>query len=182
MKLRLKRMLSLTLIAAVFVGAPVFAQASSTMTDAHITHIKANCQNALATLSRIHTNDSPIYINRNQTYFSISDKLMARLNSRLTLNRYDATQLVKTASDYNSALTDFRTAYKNYNDAMNTALDIDCTKQPVGFYDAVVAARTAREQVRASSDKLTSLINQYQQAVQQFKQQHFSSSANGAKS
>jgi len=182
MKFRLKRTLTLALMAAVFAGAPVFAQAASTMTDAHIARIKANCQTALATLSQIHTNDSPIYINRNQMYFSISDKLMARLNSRLTLNRYDATQLVKTASDYNAALTDFRTAYKNYDNSMTTALGIDCTKQPVGFYDAVIDVRTAREQVRTSSDKLSSLIAQYQQQVQQFKDQHFSSQTNEAKS
>lgn len=182
MKRRLHQLVSMTLISAVFVGVPVFAQATTTMTDTHIAHIKANCQTARATLSRIHTNDSPIYINRNQTYFSISDKLMARLNSRLTLNRYDATQLVKTASDYNGALADFRTAYKNYDDAVMTALGIDCTKQPVGFYDAVIDVRTAREQVRSSSDKLAGLISQYQQQVQQFKQQHFSPQASGAKS
>lgn len=182
MKSRLKRVVLLTLMSVLFVGAPVFAQVTSTMTDAHITRIRANCQSALITLGQIHANDAPAYINRNQTYFSISDKLMARLNSRLTLNRYDATQLVKTASDYNDELTQFRTNYKVYDDEMSDVLRTDCTKEPVNFYDKVSDARAARQSVRDSADRLTTLINQYQQNVQTFQSQHFSNQSGDSKS
>ncbi len=167
----------LTTMSVLFVGAPVFAQADATMTDAHIARIKANCQQARTTLSQIHANDAPDYINRNQTYYSISDKLMARLNSRLTLNRYDATDLVKTASDFNAELVQFRTLYQAYDGAMSTALGVDCSKEPVSFYDAVANARTARQSVHDSADKLTSFINQYRQEVQTLETQHLSSTA-----
>ncbi|MDB5183420.1 MAG: exported protein of unknown function [Candidatus Saccharibacteria bacterium] len=177
MKSRLKRVISLALMATLFVTAPAFAQATTTMTDGHIAKIRTNCQAAILTLGQIHANDAPAYINRNQTYFSISDKLMARLNSRLTLNRYDATQLVKTASEYNSELAKFRTAYKTYDDSMSTAANMDCIKEPVSFYDRVSDARDARQAVRDIVDQLTSLINQYQQQVQAFQAQHFSSQA-----
>lgn len=177
MKYRLKRIVLLALASAFFAVSPVLAQAGPTMTDAHIGRIRANCQAALITLGQIHANDAPAYINRNQTYFSVSDKLMARLNSRLTLNRYDATQLVKTASDYNTELTKFRTTYKTYDDAMNDALKTDCKKEPVSFYDRVSAARDARLDVKASVDQLTTLIAQYQQQVQQFENKHFGAQA-----
>lgn len=173
---RLPKTLTLSLLATIFVGVPVLAQTGSgVMTDAHIAKIRTNCHAAQITLERIHANDAPAYINRNQTYFSISDKLMARLNSRLTLNRYDATELVKTASDYNSGLTEFRTAYKAYDDAMSSALKINCTKEPVGFYDRVTTAREARQNVKDAADNLTALIEQYRQQVQQFEDEHFSS-------
>lgn len=174
MKNRLKQIIPLVLASAVFVSMPVLAQVEPTMTDGHISRIRANCQAALITLGQIHANDAPAYINRNQTYFSISDKLMARLNSRLTLNRYDATQLVRTASDYNSELAKFRTAYKTYDDAMRDALRVNCKKEPVGFYDRVSVARDARLDVKDSIDRLTILLAQYSQQVQQFEDKHFS--------
>lgn len=177
MKNRLKQIVPLVFASAVFVVSPVFAQVESTMTEGHIARIRNNCQTALITLGQIHANDAPAYINRNQTYFSISDKLMARLNSRLTLNRYDATQLVKTASEYNTELTKFRAAYKIYDDAMNDALKTNCKKEPVSFYDRVSTARDARLDVKDSVDQLTTLLAQYKQQVQQFEDKHFSGQA-----
>ena len=177
MKPLLKKAILPVVMSLLFIGAPVFAQATSAvLPDSQIAQIRANCQSALATLGQIHANDAPDYINRNQTYFSISDKLMARLNSRLTLNRYDATVLVKTASDYNDQLTQFRALYQAYDSDMGDALHTDCSKDPMGFYDKVTIARNARQSVRDSIDKLTSLINQYQQNVQSFETQHFSES------
>jgi hypothetical protein len=151
---------------------PVFAQAPP-MTDQHIARIKLNCQDAIVTISQIHSSDAPVYINRNQTYFSITDKLMARLNSRLALNRYDVTQLVKIASNYNNELAKFRTAYKEYDDLMAGVIRTNCIKEPVGFYDKVGDAHAARQKVHDTIDQLTLYINQYQDEVKAFQTQHF---------
>jgi hypothetical protein len=168
------------LLATVVIGsAPAFAQDATPMTDEHIARIKSSCQVALATLGQIHANDAPTYINRNQTYYSISDKLMARLNSRLTLNRYDATQLVKTASEYNTALLRFRTVYKQYDDTMANLIRTDCKKQPVGFYDEVATAREQRQKVHEAVQKLQSLIGQYRQDVQTFETKHLTQLSGG---
>ena len=102
------RFVCLLAVAAVLVVLPVHAQ-SEGLTTEQIATIKQNCRQISATLSQIRTNDAPVYINKNQTYFSIGDKLMARLNSRLTLNSYDASDLVRTSSDYNHELQNFRT-------------------------------------------------------------------------
>lgn len=177
MKSILTRFSLIVLLLVASTTAPAFAQ-SAGMTDEHIARIKANCQDALSTLSRIHANDAPQYINSNQTYFSISDKLMARLNSRLTLNRYDATQLVKTASDYNLTLAKFRASYKQYDDTMSELLKIDCRRQPVSFYDKVGEAREQRQKVNDSVRQLKTLIDQYRENVNAFKLKHFQQ-ANG---
>jgi len=169
------------IITAVVGSAPAFAQdAAAPMTDEHIDRIKSSCQSALATLGQIHANDAPTYINRNQTYFSVSDKLMAHLNSRLTLNRFDATQLVKTASDYNTALLRFRTAYKQYDDTMAALIRTDCKKQPVGFYDAVADARDQRQKVHDAVIKLQTLIAQYRKDIQEFQIKHVAQLSGGS--
>lgn len=158
------------LISAVllFNNVPVFAQATTIMTDEHIVRIRSNCQGAHSILARVHANDAPTYINRNQTYFSISDKMMARLNSRLALNRYDATELVKTASEYNKVLTEFRSAYKRYDDSMAELLRMDCRKQPVSFYDKVIETREQRQKVNNAVGQLKSLIDEYRENVHAF--------------
>lgn len=166
-------LIGLVAIATLLSVVPVFAQqATEMMTDEHISRIKSNCQGALGTLARIHANDAPEYINRNQTYFSISDKLMAHLNSRLTLNRFDATQLVKTSSDYNTALAQFRSAYKQYDDMMTDLLRINCVKQPVTFYDSVNETRQQRAKVQEAVQQLKNLLDQYRQDVETFKSLH----------
>ena len=153
---------------AVFVSnISVFAQ-SSTMTDTHIARIKTNCQQALGILSRIHVNDAPRFINSNQTYYSIGDKLMAHLNSRLTLNKYDASMLVKTASDYNDALSKYRSTYKNYEETMSELVRMDCKRAPVTFYDEVSLAREQRAKVHHAVIRLHELLKQYRADVKAF--------------
>lgn len=166
---KLRYSLAAIVIASVaFITVPTHAQEAE-MTDEHIARIKSNCPAALSTLARIHANDAPVYINRNQTYFSVSDKLMAKLNSRLTLNRYDATGLVKTASEYNAQLIKFRSAYKDYDDTMTDLLRMNCRLQPVSFYDRVADARAKRQKVNDIITQLKSLIDQYDQEVASFK-------------
>ena len=151
---------------------PVAAQESSVMTSEQIAHIRNNCQAAVATLNRIHANDAPVYVNRNQAYFSISDKLMARLNGRLALNRFDTSPLTKLSSEYTTALTQFRAAYKRYDESMSSLVRMNCNKQPVGFYDKVTESRALREGVQQSVKKLHGKIDEYREAVSVFQTQN----------
>lgn len=157
-------------------SVPARAQDAAPMTDTHISRIRNNCQSALATLSQLHANDGPVFVNRNQTYFSISDKLIARLNARLAVNRYDTSSLVNISNDYNEALTDFRTAFKEYDSAMKELVRMDCGRQPVGFYDKVDDVQELRGKVNASIKKLHTVIDQYRQAVATFEQVHLAQS------
>lgn len=172
MRNRFVAVAAIAVIAVIMGGMSAHAQASDTMTDDHIARIKTNCQSAIATLDQIHANDAPVFINRNQTYFSISDKLIARLNSRLALNRYDTSALVAITSNYNNELTHFRTVYKQYDDAMADLVKKDCSRQPVGFYDDTNNVRQLRQTVHESISKLHDLIGQYRQAVDTFQSQH----------
>lgn len=164
--------LVLAMIITISSVAPAFAQSADSLSDAQITRIKSNCRQALATLGQLHMQDAAIYINRNQTYFSISDKLMARLNGRLALNRYDASDLVSIANDYNIALGNFRSLHNDYDDAISSVLKIDCTRQPTNFYNSVVAAQAKRQKVHDAVVRLKQLIGSYDQGVSDFRQNH----------
>lgn len=165
-------LLAIVATATIALVIPAHAQESSDVTSEHIAHIRNSCPTAIATLNQIHANDAPVYVNRNQAYFSISDKLIARLNSRLALNRFDTASLVKISNEYATALTQFRAAYKRYDDAMKDLVRMNCVRQPVGFYDKVTESRTLRANVQQSIKKLHTKIDEYRTAVDAFQEQN----------
>jgi len=89
------------------------------------------------------------------------------------LNQYDASDLVKTTSDYDEALKKFRMIYKAYDDTMSELVRMDCQRTPVTFYDRVAVAREQRLAVHDAVVELQELIAQYREQVEEFKEKHF---------
>jgi len=147
---------------------PVAHADSSTMDDAHANRIRANCLNAQTTLNRLHANDALLRANRGELYESISNKLMATLNSRIAINQLDGSKLSQITVAYNQTLDTFRADYIAYEEQLSSAMKIDCTKQPVAFYDAVNDARTKRNAVHASILTLNHQISDYSTAFDEF--------------
>lgn len=169
MKTVILSLAALIFASAVLANVPASAEEPVTVSDEHAARIKTNCQSALTTLHQIRANDGPVFVNRNQAYFSISDKLMARLNSRLAFNRYDTTALAKIANEYNQALAKFRSANKEYSEAMGDLVKLNCIRQPASFYEKTAEVRKLRGEVQAAIQKLHTVIEQYRQEVTAFK-------------
>ena len=161
MKKRLIIVASIIMATQLGSNVPVGAQSDMPMTDEHIQRIKQNCRSAMRTLQQLHVNDGPLRVNRGQAYDSVSTKLMAPLNSRLTANKLDASSMVKITAQYDKTLTDFRESYKKYDNQMTSVLKINCVKQPVTFYDAVTLARERRADVHNHVVRLHELIREY---------------------
>jgi hypothetical protein len=141
------------------------------MTEAHIARIRANCVDAQSTLSQLHASDALLRVNRGQLYESISTKLMAPLNSRISLNRLDGVSLVAIAATYEGQLTYFRQTYQQYEEAMSDTLKINCTNQPVAFYDSVADTRAKRKKVHESTVALHDTIRNYKDEFEAFAKQ-----------
>lgn len=141
---------------------------SAPMTDAQITQIKTSCLSVKDTLAQLHANDALLRVNRGQMYESMATKLMTRFNNRVDSNHLNSKYLVAVTQDYRAALTIFRTDYQIYEESLSSALKIDCTKEPVSFYDAVADARTKRAQVHSDVIKLHQYIDQYKTAFDEF--------------
>lgn len=144
------------------------ADDSAPMTEAHIARIRNNCSEAQSALSQLHASDALLRVNRGQLYESISTKLMAPFNSRVALNRLDGSQLISTATTYEQQLNDFRQKYQQYEEAMSNTLRINCTNEPVAFYDAVGDTRAKRQKVHDSTTALHKTIRQYQSEFETF--------------
>jgi hypothetical protein len=153
---------------AVLHGLAVRADDAPPMTEAHIERIRNNCVEAQSTLSQLHASDALLRVNRGQLYESLSVKLMAPFNSRLSLNRLDGTQLVATATAYDNQLANFREKYQAYEEAMSKALRINCKNEPVSFYDSVADARAKRKAVHLSTLGLHETIKRYKKDFNAF--------------
>ena len=147
-----------------------FAHADETapMTEAHIARIKNNCSEAQTSLNQLHASDALLRVNRGQLYESISVKLMAPFNSRIALNRLDGADLVSTATDYERELADFRIKYQQYEEAMSQTLRINCTNEPVAFYDSVSDTREKRQKVHDATMTLHRTIADYKAQFESF--------------
>lgn len=161
-----------TSVVVLFAVTQISGAQSQPMSEAHIERIRANCVDVKATLSQLHASDALLRVNRGQLYESISTKLMATLNSRVSLSRLDSTQLVTVSSSYERELAAFRVNYQVYEQQMSDLLKLDCTKQPVAFYDAVAIARDKRTEVHENVTAITKEIANYKVAFDAFEKQY----------
>lgn len=182
MKINLKLLAACLLMAVVLSGSLlVYVSAQNTsMTDQQIDKIRANCVSAKNTLNQLHVSDALLRVNRGQVYELMSTKLMNRFNSRLANNSLNNNNLVVVTTSYESMLDTFRSDYITYEEQLSSAIAIDCSKQPVAFFDAISSARTERVKVHADILKLNGYIDQYQSAVTQF-EKDFKTSPSGVK-
>lgn len=165
------KFITLCLLAAALASSATFGVVSaqnSPMTDEQIGQIRTSCFSAKNTLNQLHASDALLRVNRGQIYESMSTKLMTRFNSRADSNHLDVKDLTAVAQDYSTALTTFREDYISYEVKLSSALNVDCLKEPVSFYDAVTAARTMRAQVHAEVIKLHQYIDDYKTAFNAF--------------
>lgn len=154
--------LSAVTISAAGVYSSARAQSSSSpMSQEHVERIRSNCLEAQATLSRIHASDGLLRVNRGQLYESTLTKLMAPFNGRVSANRYDSTGIVTITTNYERELNQFRSSYISYEESLSSILTMNCTEQPVAFYDAIVDARAKREIVHARTKTLESMLVSY---------------------
>lgn len=135
--------------------------APAPMTDAMIEHIRSVCSSTQANLNRLHASDALLRVNQGQALLAISDRLMTPLNSRIAINQLDGGKMTSITSTYVTQFSAFDSDYKQYEQAMTRAMQIDCTKQPAAFYTAVAEARTKRSLVHDRMVALKKSLTDY---------------------
>lgn len=178
---RLFTFLALVSAVTILAATQTQAQESTPMTNEHIERVRDNCQAAQTVLSKLRASDALLRVNRGQLYELLSTKLMARMNSRLAINRLDASRLIVSTANFDRTLTEFRTRYQAYKDQMSSTLRVDCYNQPVEFYQSVKKSRELRQAVHESVIDLGRYINEYGDEFKAF-QDNFRQTKPGANS
>lgn len=162
---------SLVLV-AIIIPSPVaraLDDSALLLTDEQIGLIRTNCVAAQSTMTRIHANDALMWVNLSQQFNAIGSRLMAPLNSRIAANKLDGIDLAQTTVDYTKEVEEFRAVYRDYEQTMSDALQVDCRNQPVGFYDSVALIREKRVAVHESVKKLQAFVQQYRTQFDEFR-------------
>ncbi len=149
----------------------VSAQEMTLQTDDIITQkLSNNCDSIKTTLRRIHTNDALLRVNMGQVYTGISGQFMARLNSRLALNKINSTELVSTTNNFEQQRQAFGADYKTYEATISGLIKIDCKEKPAEFYAELLKARDQRSVVAQDVKLINASINEYQVGVERIQQ------------
>lgn len=145
------------------------AGAAATITPEMIARIRSRCVENQAALNRLHQTDAFLRNDRGNLYRTISDKLMVPLNRRLASNQLDGGALLTIAADYNDQYNKFYDQYIQYDNSLSKVLEIDCTREPVAFYNALLDARDKRSELSKTNQNIKDLIRQYGAAFTDFK-------------
>lgn len=154
------------------------ATSDTTLSNTTLQSIQQNCVPLQGTLQQLTYSDTALRVNQGQYYEEISTKLMATMNSRISLNNYDGGNLISIAADYAKQIDEFRTRYTTYANALTATRNDDCSKDPQGFYDDLVTARNDRQDLRKVVIKLNALVNSYEDTFTTFSKS-LSSQSNG---
>lgn len=170
---RVKKILVLSATAAIIAAGFAWqnnleASAAVIVTPERIANIRVNCVENQASLNRLHQTDTSLRNNRGNLYRSIGDKLMSPLNARIKSNDLDASKLTKITVAYNDAYGRFFKDYIAYDEALTKLLSVNCTKEPVAFYNALLDAREKRDELSASNKELVRLISEYKKEFDAF--------------
>ncbi len=136
-----------------------------------VDRLQAQCDTIIATLRRLHTNDALLRVNIGQSYNAISARLMARLNSRLALNRIDSSKFVEIANRFDEERDRFSSAYSEYETALSSLVRIDCKTRATEFYAALLESRDARTKLSNSVKTMNDNIREYRVAVEVLQQE-----------
>ena len=131
--------------------------------------LQARCDDIQSSLRRLHTSDALLRVNVGQTYNSISARLMARLNSRLALNRIDSSELVDISGKFDQLRGDFASDYNAYESSFSALLKIDCKQKPVEFYAKLLSTRDARLKLAETVKQMNGSISDYRVAAEKVK-------------
>lgn len=166
-----KRNITIGIVSSLMVSGVVFGvvSAQTTLSSDQTKQISDSCLLTKNTLSQLHSSDALLRVNRGQIYESMHTKLMNRFNARVSNNKLDSTNLIAASKEYGLALDDFRLNYIVYEEQLSKAIAIDCSTQPVRFYEAVALAKVKREIVHNDVIKLNQQIDNYKFALGQFK-------------
>lgn len=163
----MKRSVLLAIAAVVLLASPR-AGAVGLVSESHIQVIRDRCRSAQQAMQTTHNADAVLRHNLLPQYDTLISKLMAPLNSRISLNKLDATPLVSTTTELQAQVDNIRIQYISYEKKLSEAIDIDCASRPLDFYQALAVARDERRAIGSTIIGANDLIKKYRDSAESF--------------
>lgn len=161
-----KSIIFISLVSLVAVSPMVRADATP---DASLDLIRKNCVLIQSNLARLHASDALARVYLGREYETILTKLMTPMNSRVALNKFDGSDMIRTTSDFNTMLAQFRSVYQQYDESMTSLSQVKCQTQPDVLLTTLAKVRNNRQATRDTVMSLSALTEQYRNELQTLK-------------
>ncbi len=154
-----------SLFLAVVVGAAGVAFADSAdqqPTASQLGAIAGSCKSAQQQIKRVELQDSITRTNRGRAYQGNILQLMASFNSRVALNKRNASKLTEITNTLQTKFSVFYDNFTKYDAKLVELVNLaDCQKQPAVFYAALTQTRGMRQQLAGDTKEMDQLIAEY---------------------
>lgn len=159
--------LSVALISCVIICTPhVSAQSAPDLSDEKLQQIRENCVADQSILQRLQASDIATRVSRGQVYESLLSNLIGPFNSRVSLNRYDASELTAETTQLQKDFTNFKSDYSQYATNFTSMLTIKCQSKPAEFYQDLQTVREMRAKLATDVSALDQHFNDYSAAFE----------------
>lgn len=173
----MKRAALMCAVILAIIASPFVRAEGEMLNEAQIASVRSGCADALQTMLHVQRVEAVTRVNRGHEYEGVL-RLFAALNSRAALNKLDVAALVTTTSQIQSKFAVFQKHYIEYANRMDEALEINCKRTPVMFYDKLTLVREARSAIAADIKEIDALLDEYEAGVELLKQ-HVSADKGG---
>lgn len=168
-------LISATLVVSYFsVATTVKAQGGQfkPVEESALSTLTMDCLDVKKKISAVHQQDGLLRVNAGSAYDDISNKLIAKLNSKVASESLDGADLISNASSVRENRKQFDESYQVYELAMYQLLKSDCQSRQQQFYEDLQEVQQMRSDVYGSMNRTNQSIDNYYTSFEQFKQEY----------
>lgn len=146
------------------------AEANTDLTTEQMNAIKKNCAIIKDNLKSIQYEDSRVRVHLGRYYDTVQSNFITPLNIALIGNNISNINLIENQTNFVTARSKFASDYIAYQKSLEELVSLDCTIEPVKFYNKLVSVREKRAKVANDTTKLRELTEKQVNLVTKLKE------------
>lgn len=139
------------------------------LTDTQKNTIVDHCDTIKDNLKSLQRVDSRTRVYLGRYYETILTNFITPLNLRLVENNISNPKLLDNQTNFAAKRTNFVNDFIVYQQVLEEVINIDCKREPVKFYEKLVAAREKRKKVNKDVNILRTLTDEQVKLVEALK-------------
>lgn len=155
----MKSFRNITCILLAILIVPVAAYAQDPVAVRYQT-ISDRCQSLQQLLDELQRRDLVSRTNLGREYENVA-RLLSAFNQRVKSNNLNAQPFEQLTADFNSATSQFRSAYVEYDDSLIALRQIDCKQKPAEFDAQLTRTRELRDMTEGTATHANAISGQY---------------------
>ncbi len=141
--------------------SPLVSADAVPLSEQHIAVIRANCSAAQQDIQAFRRTELVTRSNRSNKYEDIL-RLMAAFNARASINKINISDQTLLVSQFEAKLNTFRQVdYKHYDEMLGDIVSINCSSDPVKFYNSLTALRDQRTVINQDIKDMDAQLDQF---------------------